>query len=64
MKKNILKVSLLIVCLSIFTLSHADAMIDGISGTSPTPAFNFIAAAAHISTPDGGSPLFWGFGDA
>jgi manganese oxidase len=64
LKKNILKVSLLVVSLSIFTLSHADAKIDGISGTSPTPAFSLIAAAAHISTPDGGSLLFWGFGDA
>ena len=35
----------------------ADAMIDGVSGTS----FAFTAKQDHISTPDGGSVLFWGY---
>lgn len=35
----------------------ADAMIDGVGGTS----FAFTAKADHISTPDGGSVLFWGY---
>ena len=60
MTKNILKIPLLIICLSVITLSQAEARIDGLTGT----AFNLIADKAHISTPDGGSLLFWGFGDA
>jgi len=35
----------------------ADAMITGVEGTS----FDLWAAADHISTADGGAPLFWGF---
>jgi hypothetical protein len=64
MRKNILKVSLLVIGLSIVILSRADAKIYGISGTSPDPAFQFIADSGRISTPDGGNLLFWGFGDA
>jgi FtsP/CotA-like multicopper oxidase with cupredoxin domain len=58
--KKILRIPLLIICLAIIPLSQADAAISGLSGT----AFNFIADKAHISTPDGSSLLFWGFGDA
>jgi len=61
---KLLTIPLMIICLAVIPLSQADAKIYGLSGTSPTPAFEFIAAAAHISTPDGGSLLFWGFGDA
>jgi FtsP/CotA-like multicopper oxidase with cupredoxin domain len=59
MTKNIPKILLLIICLAIISLSQAEARIDGLSGTN----FKLVAAAAHISTPDGGSLLFWGFGD-
>jgi FtsP/CotA-like multicopper oxidase with cupredoxin domain len=62
--KEILRILLLIIGLAVIPLSQADAKVYGLSGTSPAPAFNFIAAAAHITTPDGGSLLFWGFGDA
>ena len=62
--KDILRILLLIIGLAVIPLSQADAKVHGLSGTSPTPVFNFIASAAHITTPDGGSLLFWGFGDA
>ncbi len=35
--KNILKIPLLIIGLAIIPLSQAEAKIDGLSGTSPTP---------------------------
>lgn len=64
MRKNILKVPLLIIGLTALVLSHAEAKIYGLSGTSPNPVFQFIADSGRISTPDGGNLLFWGFGDA
>ncbi len=36
---------------------NAGAMIDGITGTT----FNLTATTGHISTPDGGSYLIWGY---
>jgi FtsP/CotA-like multicopper oxidase with cupredoxin domain len=60
MIKNILKVPLLAICIMAVPLAKADARIEGLSGTD----FNFIADKGHLSTPDGGSPLFWGFGEA
>ena len=44
----------------LLSVSRATAFIDGLTGTT----FNFIADDGHLSTPDGGSPIFWGFGDA
>lgn len=41
----------------------ADAMIRGISGTSPNPIFHLSAKTGYISTPDGGSYLMWGYAE-
>lgn len=40
----------------------SQAEIDGISGTSPNPAFGFVACQFNIPTPDGGSVPMWGYG--
>jgi FtsP/CotA-like multicopper oxidase with cupredoxin domain len=44
--------------LTLVTVS-AGAAIDGITG----PAFNLSVGTGHISTPDGGSVLIWGYAD-
>lgn len=41
----------------------ANSMIHGISGASPNPTFNLSAKTGHISTPDGGSYLMWGYAE-
>jgi len=41
----------------------ADAMIPGISGTSPNPTFNLSVKTGYIATPDGGSYLVWGYAE-
>lgn len=46
------------VLLLLFAVS-AEAMIEGLTGTT----FNLTAKADHISTPDGGSPMIWGYAD-
>lgn len=46
------------VFLGLFT-NGAGAAIDGITGTS----FNLAVRTGHISTPDGGSILIWGYAD-
>ena len=40
----------------------SQAEIDGISGTSPNPAFSFVACQFSIPTPDGDSVTMWGYG--
>jgi FtsP/CotA-like multicopper oxidase with cupredoxin domain len=40
--------------------ARAQARIDGISGQT---SFSFTAKAGEVSTPDGGSVHFWGYGD-
>ena len=42
----------------------AGATIPGLTGTSPNPAFNFIATQGYISTPDGNAIYCWGYADA
>jgi FtsP/CotA-like multicopper oxidase with cupredoxin domain len=39
----------------------ARATIDGVTGTSPAPAFSLTASAGYISIPDGGSVYSWGY---
>jgi FtsP/CotA-like multicopper oxidase with cupredoxin domain len=48
-----------ITCLLTTGNIHAQARIDGITGTT----FSFTARAGEISTPDGGSIHFWGYED-
>jgi hypothetical protein len=50
-------VSVLSAAFMILLAVNAAAMIDGITGTT----FNLTAATGHISTPDGGSYLIWGY---
>ena len=60
---NTQKAGLLMMVLAALLLfgavGDADAMITGISGTD----FSFTVKEDHISTPDGGSPLIWGYAD-
>jgi len=42
----------------------AHATILGISGTSPTPTFNFTAKQGYISTPDGNMIYSWGYANS
>ena len=41
------------------TIPH---LVDGITGTSPSPSFSLVAAPGEISTPEGNSLYFWGYG--
>lgn len=62
MNKKILLCRVLIVFTAVLLLvfaADAEAMIEGITGTD----FNLTARADFISTPDGGSLLFWGYAD-
>jgi manganese oxidase len=47
----------LVLMLLLLLSARAQATIDGVTGT----AFNFTAREGHISTPDGGSVLMWGY---
>ena len=51
------QVTLLGAAFMILLTANAGAMIDGITGTT----FNLTATTGHISTPDGGSYLIWGY---
>ena len=51
------QVTVLSAALMILLTVNAGAMIDGITGTT----FNLTATTGHISTPDGGSYLIWGY---
>ena len=49
--------------LLLFCASTAHAVIQGISGAANTPTFNLRAKSGHLSTADGSSVFFWGYGD-
>lgn len=51
----------LLLLLIFFATTGAYAAIDGVNGTSPTPAFSLTAKAGHISVADGGSIFMWGY---
>ena len=55
--RTALRVSVLSAVFMILVTGNAAAVINGITGT----AFNLTATTGHISTPDGGSYLVWGF---
>ncbi|MEN8135839.1 MAG: multicopper oxidase domain-containing protein [Thermodesulfobacteriota bacterium] len=56
-------VVLLAALLPLVFSTTAQAVIEGISGAAGTPVFNLRAKSGHISTGDGSSVLFWGYGD-
>jgi FtsP/CotA-like multicopper oxidase with cupredoxin domain len=37
-------------------------LVDGLHGDPGTPTFNLVAAAGYLSTPEGNSLYFWGYG--
>jgi len=45
--------------LALAMASHATIL--GVTGTSPTPTFNFTAMQGYISTPDGNTIYSWGY---
>lgn len=57
---NVLWIPLLAAVLVMASMTPARAFIDGLTGTT----FNFIADKGRLTTPDGASLLFWGFGNA
>lgn len=58
-KMNHIFLSLLVSVLLLLPAVDSQCRIDGVTGTS----FNFTARSGHISTPEGGSILFWGYGN-
>ena len=61
--KNILGVAMAAVLLAWVPAAVSYAMIDGISGTGTSPAFNFAANEGRVITGDGNNLLIWGFAD-
>ena len=59
LRKAIRTVTLVLALMTVGVL-NCHARIEGITGTS----FNFLATQGHISTPEGGSILFWGYANA
>ncbi len=57
--KSAIKIAALGIAFLALLTSGAGATIDGITGTT----FNFAVKTGHISTPDGGSILIWGYAD-
>jgi FtsP/CotA-like multicopper oxidase with cupredoxin domain len=55
--RTAIQVTVLGAVFMILSAVNASAMIEGITGTT----FNLTATTGHISTPDGGSYLIWGY---
>lgn len=60
-KKGALMVMGLMTALLFFSMAPVHAAIDGVTGTSPNPAFSFVAKPGNITLGDGSVMHMWGF---